>query len=99
MASRKKGFSARQLAIGPLLALLACGAILATDLETGLIPLLELSEEVSRARASVDDLAAERDELSGRVRSLRADPRAIEAAAREQLGMVRAGEIVVRWDD
>ncbi len=99
MASRKRGLSVRKLALGPLLALAACAAILVTDFETGLIPLLELSEEVARVGESVDDLARERDELSRHVRRLRSDPLAIEAAAREQLGMVRPGEIVVRWRD
>ncbi len=99
MASRKKGPSLRRLALGPLLALAACLAILATDRQTGLAALLALSEQVARARDSVDDLARERDELSRRVRRLRGDPLAIEAAAREQLGMVRPGEIVIRWAD
>lgn len=43
----------------------------------------------------VEQLRATNAELKNRVQELRTNPRAIEAAARTQLGMVRAGEIVV----
>ena len=87
------------LAAGPLLALAACAATLLFDLETGLLPMTRLADEVERTRLRVEQLQQERARLRTGVRRLRGDPAAIEAVAREQLGMVRPGEIVVRWDD
>ena len=87
------------LAAGPLLALAACAAILLLDLETGLLPMARLADEVERTRLRVEQLEGERARLRARVRRLRRDPAAVEAVAREQLGMVRPGEIVVHWDD
>jgi cell division protein FtsB len=83
----------------PLLALLGCAAILLLDLETGLLPLFRLADEVERTRGRVEQLERERARLRSRVQRLRGDPAALEAVAREQLGMVRPGELVVRWDD
>ncbi len=87
------------LLAGPLLALAACAAILLRDLETGLVPLARLAEEVERTHDRIEQLDRERARLRTRVRRLRGDPDAIEDVAREQLGMLRPGEIVVRWDD
>ena len=87
------------LLAGPLLALAACAAILLRDFETGLVPMARLAQEVERAHDRVEQLARERVRLRTSVQRLRSDPAAIEAVAREQLGMVRPGEIVVRWDD
>jgi len=84
---------------GPLLALAACVAILLLDFETGLLPMARLAEEVERARDRVEQLEGEIAGLSQRVQRLRRDPGAVEAVARERLGMVRPGEIVIRWDD
>jgi len=43
----------------------------------------------------VETLRTTNASLKGQVADLRTNPRAIEAAARTQLGMVRAGEIVI----
>lgn len=88
----------RALLLAPTLALITALGLLAVDRETGLSSLHRLSRDVAAARARVAELARERAELLDRVRRLRADPFMIEAVAREQLGMVRPGEVVIHWD-
>ena len=101
MARRKRG-SLRPLAgvaLAPLLALVAAGAILAADRETGLLPLARIRDAVEARRSHVRDLELERTQLTRQIRRLRSDPFAIEQAAREELGMLRPGELVVRWPE
>lgn len=91
------GSGVTRLWIAPLLVVLAAVATLLLDRETGVLPLLELRAEAERVGVQVSDLRAERDRLRGRVVALQGDPLEIEALAREQLGMVRPGERVLRW--
>ena len=60
--------------------------------------LLELHRTVAESRQQIEALEQERDALRQRIRALRSDPLAVETAAREQLGMLRPGERVLRWD-
>ncbi len=83
--------------MGPLLLVVAAGATLALDRETGLMQLITLVREVEKAEADLEGLIGRRDELRDRARRLRQDPDEIEWVAREQLGMVRPDEVVVRW--
>ncbi len=83
--------------LAPALSLLAASAILVTDRQTGLLALARLGEEVSATRDELYAMRRERARLTGQIRRLRAQPLAIETAAREQLGMLRPGELVVRW--
>jgi cell division protein FtsB len=78
-------------------ALAAALAVLVLDRETGLFPLLELSDQVQRAEEGANAAARERLRLIDQIASLRSDPLAVEAEAREKLGMVREGEVVVRF--
>ncbi len=87
------------VAVAPLLALLAALGILLLDRETGLLPLAGLREQAQLRRSKVSDLDAERVRLGQRIGRLRGQPLAVETAAREQLGMLRPGEIVVRWPE
>lgn len=48
--------------------------------------------------ANVEQLRNTNASLARRVQRLHSDPEAIEAAARAQLGMVRAGELIVKVD-
>jgi cell division protein FtsB len=56
----------------------------------------ELERELRDGRARGERLRAENDELRREIAGLRDDPAAIEDAAREDLGMVRPDEIVLR---
>lgn len=58
---------------------------------------LQLLSQQERAEALAQDLEALRQEnrrLAGEIRALRADPRAVERLAREQLGLAKPGETV-----
>ena len=54
--------------------------------------------EHSRVAAEASSLDLENARISAEIRALHDDPDAIERAAREQLGMVRPGEIVLAAD-
>ncbi len=85
--------------LGPSLVLLLAGATLAIDGDRGIVPMLEVAEQVRGARALVDELAQEREQLIKHVRGLHSNPYEIEAVARVKLGMVRPDEVVVRFED
>ncbi len=82
--------------VGPSLALGVAAATLALDRDTGILPMLNLLDRVGNAEARVEALTLERGQLIQQVRGLRSDPYELEAAAREKLGMVRPGELVIR---
>jgi cell division protein FtsB len=87
------------VALAPLLALVAALGVLLLDRETGLMRLAGLRAEAQLRRGKVADLDAQRIGLARRIERLRDQPLAVESEAREQLGMLRPGEIVVRWSE
>jgi cell division protein FtsB len=94
MARRRRAWE--RVWIGPALVVGVAAATLALDGKTGLVPLVDLWSEVSQLQDDVRDLEAERDALRERARALKTDPLEVEALAREDLGMVRPGEVVLR---
>jgi len=46
-------------------------------------------------RAKADELHRENKEILGEIRALKSDPKAIEKIAREELGMVKPGEVKI----
>jgi cell division protein FtsB len=76
---------------------LAFAAVLAFD-EEGWRKRRRLGEDVAVLRAENERLAADNARLALEARALRTDPAAIERAAREELRLVRPGEIVYRLD-
>jgi cell division protein FtsB len=84
--------------LAPATALVTAGALLLLDGDTGIGSLLEISRRVERAEARLEAARAERARLVREVKALRSDPFELEVVAREQLGMVRPGEIVLRWE-
>jgi cell division protein FtsB len=82
----------------PVVALGLASAMLAADGENGFLRLRELGGRVDEARARLDDLESERARLVETIRGLRDDPVFLEEAARERLGWVRPGDIVIRWE-
>ena len=63
--------------------------------EQGLSPALDARRAHQRLAAEVDAIRAENARLQGIARRLRGDLAAIEAVAREELGLIRPGETVV----
>ena len=62
---------------------------------SGLARTLVLKRELAALQAHNRDLSADNERLAREAEALRADPAAIERVARNELGWVRAGEIVV----
>lgn len=63
--------------------------------DRGLAQTIRARRDYRRAVASLERLKAQNAALHDDVRRLTADPAAIEAVAREELGLVRPGEILV----
>jgi cell division protein FtsB len=91
---RRKGL---WIGLAPLCGVLAALTTLILDDATGLFPLLDLRRQVAGAEERLRGLERERDRLGAEIGALRSDPLAVESFARRELGMVRPGEIVVRW--
>jgi cell division protein FtsB len=62
---------------------------------SGLAHTIVLRRDLTALRAHNLDLAAENQRLAREAEALRDDPAAIERVARDELGWVRAGEVVV----
>ena len=62
---------------------------------SGLARTLVLKRELAVLQAHNRELSADNERLAREAEALRADPAAIERVARNELGWVRAGEIVV----
>jgi cell division protein FtsB len=61
---------------------------------TGLAHVLELERNVAELRRLRDRARVDAAQLALQSASLRDDPRALERVARDELGLVRAGEIL-----
>jgi cell division protein FtsB len=85
------------LGITGVLSIWAVEAIfLLADRERGAIPLIAIESEVRRTKLQIAQFERRRDELRVQSTRLTDDWYAIEAAAREELGMVFPGERVLR---
>lgn len=67
--------------------------------EGGFRRYLSLSQQVENLRAKNRQTADENTKLRKEVEALRGDTRAIERAAREELGFIRPGEVVIHLED
>jgi len=63
--------------------------------ERGLSAMLRARQQAAQLSRQISALRAENTRLKARAKALRSDPSAIEAVARETLGLARADEIVV----
>jgi cell division protein FtsB/cell division protein DivIC len=66
--------------------------------EKGIFNLLRLREEVTRIKERNLKLEEENQKLKEEVKRLQSDRRYIEEIARKELGMVKEGEIIYRFD-
>ena len=67
--------------------------------ERGLAETLRVRRQVGRLTAEVAELRRENARLAEYAERLATDPRTIEALAREELGLIRRGEILVVLKD
>lgn len=91
-SAEKRGGLSRQLRlIALILALLAVFSILGNR---GLIRLYHLRQDKAALAQEIDRLGAANAVLADEVRAMRTDPSRLEAIAREDLGLVKPGELV-----
>ena len=62
--------------------------------DRGLLQLMDQRQRAEALAGEIEELQAENARLAAEIAALRSDPRAIERLAREELGLVRAGETV-----
>lgn len=86
----------RALALGTVLIAIVVFFALRSE-QTGLRIWYELRSDLQRAQSRVTDLARENEALRLEVATLEASPEAVEKAIREDLGLARPGEVVVRF--
>ncbi len=75
----------------------AVAGIAVADGDSGVRMWFRLRDDVAEARARVAVLAERRAELEAQIEGLESQPFALERAIREDLGLARPGEIVVRF--
>jgi cell division protein FtsB len=81
------------IVVGALLVL----AVMAVFGDNGVLALRRLRSEVDTLIREVHTLEAENERLSRAISELQEDPAVIERIAREELGLVRPGERVLRF--
>ena len=86
----------RALGVGTLLVAVLVGLALVDD-ETGLGVWVGLRDDLARTHERVALLEVQNDALRREIELLESDPGAIDRVIREQLGLVRPGEQIVRF--
>lgn len=91
--------SAAGFASRPILVALVLGAMVFITVfgDRGLIRLVGLAGDLAALTAATDRLADENRQLAAEITALRHDPRALEAAARRELGLVGPDELVFEF--
>jgi len=62
----------------------------------GYLAMRRAEAEVKEIRANIDRLNQENAELAAQIDSLKSDPQAIERIAREEMGLARPGEVIIK---
>lgn len=62
----------------------------------GFLAMRRTQSEIKKVKAGLDQLNKENEALEQEVRDLKSDPRLIEKIARDDLGLARPGEIIIR---
>jgi len=84
----------RLLLVGLLLLLLAAASLMG---DRGLLRLYQLHRTRAVLSQEIERLTAANSVLAEEVRALRTDPGRVEAIAREELGLVKPGEMVFEF--
>jgi cell division protein FtsB len=99
-AARPEGHHMRPasvVVVSTLLSLLVFGIFLVSD--RGLLQVRKQRVQLAKAREELVQLEADTKRLEAEVVALKNDPRALEKIAREELNLVRPGEIVLVLPD
>jgi cell division protein FtsB len=62
----------------------------------GFLAMRRTQDEIRKVQANLDKLNKENEELKQEVKDLKTDPRLIEKIARDDLGLARPGEVIIR---
>lgn len=62
----------------------------------GFLAMRRTQSEIRKVKADLDQLSKENATLEQEVKDLKSDPRLIEKIARDDLGLARPGEIIIR---
>jgi len=92
---KRPGFWQRN---GRMLLALAILLLLAHDIfgTHGFLAMRRTQKEIDRLRADLAKLNEDNHELAEQMKSLRSDPRLIEKIARDELGLARPGEVIIK---
>lgn len=99
-AARPEGRHVRPasvIVVSTLLSALVFGIFLVSD--RGLLQVRKQRVQLAKAREEVSQLEADNKRLEAEVVALKNDPRALEKIAREELNLVRPGEVVLVLPD
>ncbi len=80
-----------------LVAIIALGAFV-TLARHGLVDLVRLSAERDALQEEKATINRRNQELLAEIERLKTDPQAVEAVAREELGLAKPGELIYRFD-
>lgn len=80
-------------ALGLLVALMIVHDVFGTH---GFLAMRRTQGEIEKVQANLDRLGKENAALEQEVKDLKSDPRLIEKIARDDLGLARPGEVIIR---
>ena len=89
----ESGLRKKAAALGSIIALIALlvGSLFG---DRGILHLMAQRERAESLKREIEELRGENGRLAAEIAALKADPRAIERLAREELGLARPGETV-----
>jgi len=62
----------------------------------GYLAMRRTKQEIQRVQGEIDRLNKENTELSQEVKALKSDPHKIESIARDELGLAKPGEVIIK---
>lgn len=62
----------------------------------GFLAMRRTQSEIRKVKADIDKLSKENEALEQEVKDLKSDPKMIEKIARDDLGLARPGEVIIR---
>jgi cell division protein FtsL len=62
----------------------------------GYLAMRRTKQDIQRVQGEIDRLNKENSELSQEVKALKADPHKIESIARDELGLAKPGEVIIK---
>lgn len=80
-------------ALGLLVAVMIVHDVFGTH---GFLAMRRTQSEIKKVQANLDKLGRENAALEQEVKDLKSDPRLIEKIARDDLGLARPGEVIIR---